>query len=97
MKIGAIGAEEEPPRCGCCKLAIMVYVLGAILDPADTVIVAVVGIIYAAIGSAALFQYFTSLIQITRPTAPRSMRSPVFKLWRRCPAKVLPRAQQSQV
>ena len=25
-----------------------------------------------------------------RPTAPRSMRSPVFKLWRRCPAKVLP-------
>jgi hypothetical protein len=30
------------------------------------------------------------LIQITRPTAPRSIRSTVFKLWRRCPAKVLP-------
>jgi hypothetical protein len=37
----------------------MVYVLGAILDPGDTVIVAVLGIIYATIRSAALFQYFT--------------------------------------
>jgi hypothetical protein len=44
---------------GITDLAIMVYVLGAILDPADTIIVAVLGIIYAAIRSAALFQYFT--------------------------------------
>jgi hypothetical protein len=44
---------------GILELAIMVYVLGAILDPADTVIVAVLGIIYATIRSAALFQYFT--------------------------------------
>src|SRR5215471_3791641 len=44
---------------GVLELAIMVYVLGAILDPADTVIVAVLGIIYATIRSAALFQYFT--------------------------------------
>ncbi|HMF22541.1 MAG TPA: hypothetical protein VKG24_10490 [Pseudolabrys sp.] len=44
---------------GIIELAIMVYVLGAILDPADTIIVAVLGIIYAAIRSAALFQYFT--------------------------------------
>jgi hypothetical protein len=44
---------------GILELAIMVYVLGAILDPGDTVIVAVLGIIYAAIRSVALFQYFT--------------------------------------
>src|SRR5260370_21063020 len=44
---------------GILELAIMVYVLGAILEPADTVIVAVLGIIYATIRSAALFQYFT--------------------------------------
>jgi hypothetical protein len=44
---------------GILELTIMVYVLGAILDPADTVIVAVLGIIYATIRSAALFQYFT--------------------------------------
>jgi len=44
---------------GILELAIMVYVLGAMLDPGDTVIVAVLGIIYATIRSAALFQYFT--------------------------------------
>jgi len=44
---------------GTLEVAIMVYVLGAILDPGDTVIVAVLGIIYATIRSAALFQYFT--------------------------------------
>src|SRR5215831_11998166 len=44
---------------GILELAIMVYVLGAILDPGDAIIVAVLGIIYAAIRSAALFQYFT--------------------------------------
>jgi len=44
---------------GILELAIMVYVLGALLDPADTIIVAVLGIIYATIRSAALFQYFT--------------------------------------
>jgi len=44
---------------GILELAIMVYVLGAILDPADTIIVAVLGIIYATIRSASLFQYFT--------------------------------------
>src|SRR5262249_21363557 len=44
---------------GVIELAIMLYVLGAILDPADTVVVAVLGIIYATIRSAALFQYFT--------------------------------------
>ena len=44
---------------GILELTIMVYVLGAILDPAATVIVAVLGIIYATIRSAALFQYFT--------------------------------------
>jgi hypothetical protein len=44
---------------GILELAIMVYVLGAILDPGDTVIVAVLGIIYATIRSTALFQYFT--------------------------------------
>ena len=38
---------------GILELTIMVYVLGAILDPADTVIVAVLGIIYATIRSAA--------------------------------------------
>jgi hypothetical protein len=40
--------------------AIMVYVLGSILDPADTIIVAVLGIIYATIRSTALFQHFTN-------------------------------------
>jgi hypothetical protein len=44
---------------GILELAIMVYVLGAILEPGDTIIVAVLGIIYATIRSAALFQYFT--------------------------------------
>ena len=44
---------------GVLELAIMVYVLEAILDPGDTVIVAALGIIYATIRSAALFQYFT--------------------------------------
>jgi hypothetical protein len=44
---------------GTLEVAIMVYFLGAILDPGDTVIVAVLGIIYATIRSAALFQYFT--------------------------------------
>jgi hypothetical protein len=44
---------------GILELAIMVYVLGSILDPGDTIIVAVLGIIYASIRSAALFQYFT--------------------------------------
>jgi hypothetical protein len=34
---------------GILELAIMVYVLGAILDPGDTIIVAVLGIIYATI------------------------------------------------
>jgi hypothetical protein len=37
----------------------MLYVLTAILEPGDTVVVAVLGIIYATIRSAALFQYFT--------------------------------------
>src|SRR5260370_39131049 len=37
----------------------MLYVLGAILDPGDSGIVAVLRIIYATIRSAALFQYFT--------------------------------------
>src|SRR5262245_4928586 len=40
---------------GILELAIMVYVLGAMLDPGDAVIVAVLGIIYATIRSAALF------------------------------------------
>jgi hypothetical protein len=44
---------------GILELAIMVYVLGAILDPGDAIIVAVLGIIYATIRSAALFHYFT--------------------------------------
>jgi hypothetical protein len=44
---------------GILELAIMVYVLGSILDPADTIIVAVLGIIYATIRSTALFQHFT--------------------------------------
>jgi len=46
---------------GILELAIMVYVLGAILEPGDTIIVAVLGIIYATIRSAALFQYFTMM------------------------------------
>ena len=41
------------------ELAIMLYVLGVIVEPADTIIVAVLGIIYATIRSAALFQYYT--------------------------------------
>jgi len=44
---------------GIFELAIMVYVLRSMLEPADTVIVAVLGIIYATIRSAALFQHFT--------------------------------------
>jgi hypothetical protein len=44
---------------GVLELAIMVYVLRSILDPADTIIVAVLGIIYATIRSTALFQHFT--------------------------------------
>jgi hypothetical protein len=44
---------------GILELAIMLYVLAAILDPETTIIVAVLGIIYAAIRSAALFQHFT--------------------------------------
>ena len=39
----------------------MLYVLGAILEPWDTIIVAVLGIIYGTIRSAALFQYFTMM------------------------------------
>jgi len=37
----------------------MLYVLAAIVEPADTIIVAVLGIIYATIRSTALFQHFT--------------------------------------
>ena len=44
---------------GILELAIMVYVLTSILDSADTIIVAVLGIIYATIRSTALFQHFT--------------------------------------
>jgi hypothetical protein len=44
---------------GILELAIMVYVLGSILEPENTIIVAVLGIIYASIRSAVLFQYFT--------------------------------------
>jgi hypothetical protein len=44
---------------GILELAIMVYVLTSILHSEDTIIVAVLGIIYATIRSAALFQYFT--------------------------------------
>ena len=44
---------------GLLELAIMVYVLMSMLDPADTIIVAVLGIIYATIRSTALFQHFT--------------------------------------
>jgi hypothetical protein len=44
---------------GFLELAIMVYVLTSILDSEDTIIVAVLGIIYATIRSAALFQHFT--------------------------------------
>ena len=44
---------------GLLELAIMVYVLMSMLDPADTIIVAVLGIIFATIRSTALFQYFT--------------------------------------
>ena len=44
---------------GLLELAIMVYVLMSMLDPADTIIVAVLGIIYATIRSTALFLHFT--------------------------------------
>jgi len=44
---------------GILELAIMVYVLRSMLEPADSIIVAVLGIIYATIRSTALFQYFT--------------------------------------
>jgi len=44
---------------GILELAIMVYVLRSIFDSEDTIIVAVLGIIYATIRSAALFQHFT--------------------------------------
>src|SRR5215469_9857146 len=44
---------------GILELAILVYVLMSMLDPADSVIVAVLGIIYATIRSTALFQHFT--------------------------------------
>jgi hypothetical protein len=41
------------------ELAIMIYVLRSMLEPADTIIVAVLGIIYATIRSTALVQQFT--------------------------------------
>ena len=44
---------------GILELAIMVYVLTSILDSQDTIIVAVLGIIYATIRGAALFQHLT--------------------------------------
>ena len=44
---------------GLLELAILIYVLISMLDPADSIIVAVLGIIYATIRSAALFQHFT--------------------------------------
>ena len=44
---------------GILELAIMVYVLRSMLEPADSIIVAVLGIIYATIRSTALFQHFT--------------------------------------
>ena len=44
---------------GILELAIMVYILRSMLEPADTVIVAVLGIMYATIRSTALFQHFT--------------------------------------
>jgi hypothetical protein len=44
---------------GILELAILIYVLMSMLDPADSIIVAVLGIIYATIRSAALFQHFT--------------------------------------
>jgi len=44
---------------GILELAILVYVLMSMLDPADSIIVAVLGIIYATIRSTALFQHFT--------------------------------------
>jgi len=44
---------------GILELAIMVYVLGSILEPGDTIIVAVLGIIYATIRSAAPAFYST--------------------------------------
>jgi len=43
---------------GILELAIMLYVLAAIVEPGDTIIVAVLGIIYATIRSTALFQHF---------------------------------------
>jgi len=44
---------------GILELVILVYVLMSMLDPADIIIVAILGIIYATIRSTALFQYFT--------------------------------------
>ena len=44
---------------GILELAIMAYILRSMLEPADTVIVAVLGIMYATIRSTALFQHFT--------------------------------------
>jgi len=44
---------------GILELAILVYVLMSMLDPADSIIVAVLGIIYATIRGTALFQHFT--------------------------------------
>jgi hypothetical protein len=44
---------------GLLELAIMLYVLGSILDPETNLIVAILAIIYATIRSASLFQYFT--------------------------------------
>jgi len=44
---------------GILELAIMVYVLRSIFDSEDTIIVAVLGIIYATIRGAALFQHLT--------------------------------------
>jgi hypothetical protein len=41
---------------GILELALVVYVLGSILEPENTIIVAVLGIIYASIRNAALFQ-----------------------------------------
>jgi hypothetical protein len=43
---------------GILELAIMVYVLRSMLEPADTIVVAVLGIIYSTIRSTALFQHF---------------------------------------
>ena len=44
---------------GILELVILVYALMSMLDPADIIIVAIFGIIYATIRSTALFQHFT--------------------------------------